>query len=369
MAVLLIANGTAASGFAAIPDEIKGSESKVGGPQPMAPSPVIDFSQCANGAAPSNNLGCVQWINGILNPNNSHYAEDESVPQRFVVSASTGAQHTILFKHQARKGNTHAYDSLSTWNLTQTAANRCQGLASNLAGLCASGNGIGSPDTEPIPDDTTAVPPVGLDDCCGGSAVTAPHMISAGSGREAVMYGATIDSITLVGHDSAPCPGGNCADDYATWLVTFHVTNPSGNAMLLLGGHTSLGVGGNLPRSWGADVGSGSISGGPYHFKWEQLDGASVGNRDNQIQSGALIPPTVTPTPTNTNTPTPTNTFTPTPTDTATPTPTDTPTPTKTVTPPNTNTPTPTITLTPTPTTPSTPPPTDSSTPPTTPHT
>lgn len=79
------------------------------------------------------------------------------------------------------------------------------------------------------------------------------------------------------------------------------------------------------------------------------------------------IPPTATPTNTNTPTATPTNTVTPTPSNTVTPTPTNTltPTPTNTLTPTPTNTltPTPTNTLTPTPTNTLTPTPTDILTP------
>ena len=71
---LMFAPGTSA--YPAAPDA-KGA--------PSAPlSAVIDFSQCQNDAPPSTNVGCSEWINGILNPNNSHYAEDNAVPQRFV---------------------------------------------------------------------------------------------------------------------------------------------------------------------------------------------------------------------------------------------------------------------------------------------
>src|SRR5205823_3708763 len=81
-------------------------------------------------------------------------------------------------------------------------------------------------------------------------------------------------------------------DDYAVWTLTFHVTSSSANVMLLIGGHTAVGT--DPVIGWGTGLGSGSVSGGPYHFKWTAADGASVGNRDNQIQSGALVPPTPT---------------------------------------------------------------------------
>ena len=70
-------------------------------------------------------LGCPDgWINGILQASNSHYSEDQVTPQRAEVNVPAGAaaSHTMTFTYQARKGSaqTHAYDSLATWNWTQT---------------------------------------------------------------------------------------------------------------------------------------------------------------------------------------------------------------------------------------------------------
>ena len=51
---------------------------------------IVDFSQCANNPFPSTATDCPgNWINGILNPNNSHYAEDNVVPQRWVIDITT----------------------------------------------------------------------------------------------------------------------------------------------------------------------------------------------------------------------------------------------------------------------------------------
>src|SRR5438105_338787 len=95
------------------------------GAQPAAAVPpvstqatFVDYAQCANQKAPSTDLDCLDgWINGILNPNNSHYGEDQVTPQRAEVlvpagSAATG--RTLTFRYQARKGGIHAYDSLAT---------------------------------------------------------------------------------------------------------------------------------------------------------------------------------------------------------------------------------------------------------------
>src|SRR5207249_10301761 len=81
----------------------------VGNVAVAAPGLGFDFSQCANGARPGTSLLCPDgWINGILNPNNSHYNEDDVTPQRFVIDFPGGAGfgrtgHSILFRYQARK--------------------------------------------------------------------------------------------------------------------------------------------------------------------------------------------------------------------------------------------------------------------------
>src|SRR6266540_3533939 len=117
----------------------------------------VDYAQCANGAPPSASLACPDgWINGILQASNSHYSEDQVTPQRAEVNVPVGApaSHTLTFTYQARKGSaqTHAYDSLATWNWTQRSADRCQGLA---AADCPGG----ASSAFPIPDDPQVLLP------------------------------------------------------------------------------------------------------------------------------------------------------------------------------------------------------------------
>src|SRR3954451_5118865 len=48
---------------------------------------AVDYAQCTNGGPSSSAItGCVSWINGILNANNSQYREDDATPQRLIVS-------------------------------------------------------------------------------------------------------------------------------------------------------------------------------------------------------------------------------------------------------------------------------------------
>src|SRR5438270_2307618 len=108
------------------------------------------------------------------------------------------------------------------------------------------------------------------------------------------MYGGHLDAMSLPAHDAAATAG---TDDYATVTVSFHLDGANGvttadqRVQLLFGGHLAPQLG---PRGWGAGLGAGSINGGPYHIKWLAVDGASIGNRDNQIMAGAVIVPSST---------------------------------------------------------------------------
>jgi uncharacterized repeat protein (TIGR01451 family) len=234
-----------------------------------------DYAQCANDKPPSTATDCPQsWINGILNANNSHYAEDQVTPQRLQVDFDTAGDHSVTLSYLTRKGTHHAYDSLATWNTTQTTALRCQSLPTNVN--CIGG----SASTLPIPADPTSVVGTGA----SISAVTSTHQLT---GQVFTMYGGTLTGTSAYSHDSAASAG---TDDFATITVNFTIpaSNTSHAVQLLFGGHLATGVG---PRGWGTGLGSSDINGGPYHIKWTAADAASIGNRDNQIMSSAILPP------------------------------------------------------------------------------
>jgi len=245
------------------------------GAAPGTDADVTVYDQCANGQPPSTSTACPDsWINGILNANNSHYAEDEVTPQRVVLDLpkngpTTG--RTVEISYLTRKGGVHAYDSLATWNHTQTTADRC-------ADINASDCVPGPETTFPIPPDGTVVA-----DSNGGGSATSAHQLG---GQVFTMYGGTITGVSSYTHDD---PGGS-SDSYAHITLTYSVPSLADDAkvMLLFGGHLAPSLG---PRGWGVGVGAGSISGGPYHIRITAADGASVGNRDNQIMSGAILAP------------------------------------------------------------------------------
>jgi hypothetical protein len=261
--------------------------------KPVAPT-FVDYAQCANGAPPTVSLACPDgWINGILQATNSHYSEDQVTPQRAEVNIPNGGggTHSLTFTWQARKGSaqTHAYDSLATWNYTQTAADRCQNLA---AALCPGGTAT----TKPIPDDPQVLAPFSAP----SNGVTTSHMLPSSTQAECdayattipsrcfEMYGGTITGVTVPVHDCVATGKCNDAsvDDYASTTITYTAT--PGNVQLLFGGHLAVGSAGGA-RTWGLGNGASDISGGPYHIKWTASDGASIGNRDNQIMGSAII--------------------------------------------------------------------------------
>ena len=58
----------------------------ISGAAPGTDADVTVYDQCSNDKPPSTATDCPGgWINGILNSNNSHYAEDDVTPQRVVL--------------------------------------------------------------------------------------------------------------------------------------------------------------------------------------------------------------------------------------------------------------------------------------------
>jgi hypothetical protein len=253
---------------------------------------VVDYSQCADGTAVPEVLDCPKgWINGILNTNNSTYHENQVTPQRLIVDFPSGADHTIDLSWLVRKGDAHAYDSLATWNFTQTAADPCQDLSGPTGDACETATG-GDEFPLAIPDDDLEVDSA----CTTGSTTTSDHQLP---GQELLMYGlgtgGGVDSMVYNGTTS------DSEGLFQSATISFHFgSNAGGRAYLYFGGHLARG-----PNSWGDDCGAGSINGGPYHIKVDAIDDASAGSRDNQIMSGAVLP-LVTPTLATTPTATPT---------------------------------------------------------------
>ena len=259
---------------------------------------IVDYSQCANGKAGSAGAttDCEPkgWIFGILNPNNSQYREDQVTAQRLIVSFPTGQDHSYDFRYLIRKADAHAYDSLATWDWTQSGADPCQSLTGPTHTACENATAVAPALLAIDPDPLNVNTP-----CTEGTAATSAHQLA---GQQFEMFGlgagGGIDSMEY-GDQSSDAEG-----TYQSVHLEFHFGSASGGtAYLYFGGHlaASLTPATGSPRGWGEACGSGSIDGGPYHIKLDLIDGASAGNRDNQIMSGAVLPlitPTLATTPT-----------------------------------------------------------------------
>ena len=110
----------------------------------------------------------------------------------------------------------------------------------------------------------------------------------SGAARVMTLYGGTITAISAPVHDNAAGSG----DDLADITVTFSVpsTASATEVQLLYGGHLASSLG---THGWGSGLGSSSISGGSYHSRAIAADGASLGNRDNQIQGSTIGTPSI----------------------------------------------------------------------------
>ncbi|MCJ7492077.1 MAG: hypothetical protein MUP15_08010 [Dehalococcoidia bacterium] len=303
------------------------------------------YSQCSNDQGTgytTGDTGC-RWINGNLQHNNSLYREGEATVQRLAIDGLITGTHTVTISYGTTKGGKHAYDFLTDPLFSEdwiTAADFCDPPITNLAS-CSTLTANPSP---PIPADPNAN---GFDTAAGDQhfyirngtidVVGVPTLASgsyAGDSETTVQLTFTVDTFT-------------CANPVTKQGVT------TCEVLITWGAHVAS------QADWGTGKGAAEISGSPYHVATVELDGTSIGQRDNQMQANTIVQPTPTPTPTDTPTATPTSTFTPTPTNTSTATPTNTftptPTATSTATPTATATATATSTFTPTPTSTATP--------------
>ena len=91
--------------------------------------------------------------------------------------------------------------------------------------------------------------------------------------------------------------GTYAGDSETSITIPFQVTNDP-NACTTKQGTTTCSVvlwfGAHVARQadWGAGTGAGDIPGSPYDVSLDKLDGASIGERDNQMASTALVPNT-----------------------------------------------------------------------------
>src|SRR5262249_2088561 len=179
----------------------------------------------------------------------------------------------------------HAYDFLGSWAQAVSTAstiggfsltlNPCgQEIPASILSICNSLNGT-TPVNVNVPNDNfisaTGSPPsypISLPDCPAGL-VNGP--VQARICAFEALYGdrtiqvysnAAITNATLaLGHNVGN--GGDTGDSDVNYTLTY--TSTSTQVMVKFAGHLAVSIDGT-GVSWGSTLGSGAISGGPYHF-------------------------------------------------------------------------------------------------------
>ncbi|TKJ30526.1 MAG: hypothetical protein CEE40_04825 [Chloroflexi bacterium B3_Chlor] len=214
------------------------------------------YNQCANDDGEGGPTGTCNWTNGAIQPNNSTYTEGDAVVHRLHLDGLDPGTHTITVEWQTTKAGKHAFDYLTSWDWSEdwiTLADFCSGI-SGCTGWTA--------DYHLIPPDAN-IP--------GGIQPNDQYF---------TMYNGDITGVsgyTLLG----PYTG----DSNTSIQITFTVGAGESEVLVIWGSHIASQL------DWGTGNSAVSISGAPYHMKLIEFDGASIGQRDNQMQAGAVIVP------------------------------------------------------------------------------
>lgn len=230
---------------------------------------VDTYDQCSNddgNGYATGDQGC-RWINGNLQGNNSLYAEGDATVQRlWKADFAPGSTHTVTIEYGTTKGGKHAYDYLTSWDWSENW------IAPPDSDLCQDIDGCetASQHTLPIPHD-----PNGSGQFETGTrnflmrgghlnSASIPTIVSgsyAGDSDTAITVEFTVDA------SGSMCSGGTCG------------------VALIFGAHIAKT---SQWQPFDGTTGATSIPGSPYHVKLAAIDGDASGQRDNQMQAGAI---------------------------------------------------------------------------------
>lgn len=240
---------------------------------------VTVYDQCGNDDGDgysTGDTGC-RWEQGNLVSSKATYYEGDATVQRAAFSGfATGTPHTVTIKYGTTKAGKHAYDFLTNWDWSEdwiTLADLCQGITN------CTGSSVAST-TFAIPQDTNAG---GKDSAVrnitmrGGTitGISAPALVSgsyAGDGETAITVTFTVDSV-------------DDANDMCTTTKVQGKDVTTCSVALFFGAHISDSA------DWAPEPTAKDIPGSPYHVSLDALDGGSIGERDNQLQSAAVLGP------------------------------------------------------------------------------
>jgi hypothetical protein len=256
------------------------------------PSAGIDvYSQCSNddgdGYGPPEvagppDTGC-HWTNGNLQSNNSTYHEGDSTVQRLAIQDLITGDHTVTIQYGTTKGGKHAYDYITDDRFSETWVNSvdlCEAPITNFAS-CSSATVVNSGliPADPNADGNDVINPSRHFQIRNGTWSNTGTIVAG------IVSGPTLQSGSYAA-DSETIIQLKFHVDTATCLNKYVVQNTDVCEVLItFGAHISSSL------DWAPELTAVNIPGSPYHVAIVEMDGSSIGQRDNQMQAGAVVLP------------------------------------------------------------------------------
>ena len=234
-----------------------------------APKPAANLDQVRNGPA-SSPYDPIQWQNGNLNPQHSHYVEGWSVPYRTVMTdLPLDTPITLIIGFDIKDQGKHAIDYLTQYQYMDNPPHMGFGHPEETIDPLLGIVGVsGTVSTFTIPAPSSSGSPV------SGQPTTSFGNLPAGKDYM-TLFGGTITAMSYVDEGDL-----TAAHDEARVSITFSVD--SSTAVLAWGGHIASRV------DWGYDDGearsAGDINGSPYHMRLIDWNLGNLGNQDRSLK-------------------------------------------------------------------------------------
>lgn len=227
----------------------------------------------------------VEWVNGNLNENQSHYVEGFSIPYRLVMTdLPIGEEVTLTLAYDAKHSGAHAIDWLTHYECLDVPEH--SGLFGHVPETVDPVAGVAGVDpltstlTVPVPPflNAPADTPANPVDAFNNS--TTPECP-----KEITLFGGTLTPGSFVYGDPADLSESNVEQQFT---VSFTAT--SSTAVLAWGGHIARQF------DWGAELdgtprSAGGISGSPYHMRTIDWSINNLGNQDRSLSAAAVAAP------------------------------------------------------------------------------
>jgi uncharacterized repeat protein (TIGR01451 family) len=278
----------------------------------------LSWDQCQNDSDNNGKQNNCSWTNGALGPNNSIYGEGDVVPQRHIRAIGDAGKHYTTFDHSfydASK-NAYTYDLWATPDFTvKQYLNACAELPNPLGLTAAMCNQLLAARTEiPLPTESTFPTDVDTYTYPGVAGAEADFLNDGGTRNMWFSCGTlggtqqqptitptecTDVKLEILGHGDnnknllPDQDGPPTVEDFVQMKVSYTTPAPNTVVAIWVGGHLAKASYWNekAPEGYRA-FGAATAAGASFHQRLIGWDlNQAIGNRDNQVQAGAVVPP------------------------------------------------------------------------------